>query len=446
MTVSIIHAVVDPLQLHARNPQRYPFLLESSGENAVLGRYDILFCCPGDALVSSNGSLTGPFSDSNGFLSALDAWYEEESSDSEENHGLPFTGGWFLYLGYELLAEIEPTVPVYQDPLMPVALAVRCPVALVTDRRNHTQYLVAEKNAGNLVDTVESDMALLKSGRASPTGEFLASPVIEEPGGNFLQAVDVAKQYIHDGDIFQANLSRSWTAKLKPGITDPALYAALRNANPAPFAGLCKWKDGAIISSSPERLVEARNGRIQTRPIAGTRKRSRNDVEDDRLSEELIAHPKERAEHVMLLDLERNDIGRIAKTGSVSVDEFMVVESYEYVHHIVSNVSGTLRDDINPGDIIKAVFPGGTITGCPKVRCMEIINELEQQARGAYTGSMGYLGMDGSMDMNILIRTMVRKGNEIVFRAGAGIVADSQPEFELEETRAKARGLLVALE
>ena len=261
-----------------------------------------------------------------------------------------------------------------------------------------------------------------------------------------MQAVRAAKQYIHDGDIFQANLSRLWQAELQPGTSDSALYSALRRANPAPFSGLCKWDGATIVSSSPERLVESRDGKVQTRPIAGTRKRSAVEPEDDKLSEELLAHPKERAEHIMLVDLERNDIGRIAKTGTVTVDEFMVLESYAHVHHIVSNVSGVLKDDVLPGDIIRAVFPGGTITGCPKVRCMEIISELEQIARGAYTGSMGYLGLDGSMDLNILIRTMVRKGDRISFRAGAGIVADSDPQSELEETRAKARGLLQALE
>jgi anthranilate synthase component 1 len=158
-----------------------------------------------------------------------------------------------------------------------------------------------------------------------------------------------------------------------------------------------------------------------------------------------MAHPKERAEHVMLIDLERNDLGRLCVPGSIEVNEFMVLESYAHVHHIVSNVRGQLRDDITPGAVLRAVFPGGTITGCPKVRCMEIIAELEQAPRGAYTGSMGYLNRDGSMDMNILIRTMVSHGDRLVLRAGAGIVADSEPAAELEETRAKARGLLRSL-
>ncbi|MGI9248743.1 MAG: chorismate-binding protein, partial [Woeseiaceae bacterium] len=177
----------------------------------------------------------------------------------------------------------------------------------------------------------------------------------------------------------------------------------------------------------------------------GTRPRSENDARDNSLSAELFSHPKELAEHVMLIDLERNDLGRVCDAGSVEVDEMMVLESYAHVHHIVSNVKGRLRDEVLPGQAIAAVFPGGTITGCPKVRCMEIIAELEQGPRGAYTGSFGYLNRDGSLDLNILIRTMVKQGNSLTFRAGSGIVADSDPDAELEETRAKAKGMLKAL-
>jgi anthranilate synthase component 1 len=184
---------------------------------------------------------------------------------------------------------------------------------------------------------------------------------------------------------------------------------------------------------------------VHTRPIAGTYPRSPDAGQDRDLSQDLLRHPKERAEHVMLIDLERNDLGRVCRTGSVKVSEFMTLESYRHVHHIVSEVSGELRDGISPAQVIRAVFPGGTITGCPKVRCMQIIAELEQAPRTAYTGSMGYINRDGSLDLNILIRTIVRNGTGISLRAGAGIVADSIPERELAETRAKAKGMLAAL-
>jgi anthranilate synthase component 1 len=250
--------------------------------------------------------------------------------------------------------------------------------------------------------------------------------------------------YIGAGDVFQVNLSRAWEARLRPGVAAADLYAALRRANPAPFSGSFVHQDWAVLSSSPERLVSVRGRDVQTRPIAGTRPRVAGDDDAARIRE-LVGHPKERAEHIMLIDLERNDLGRVCVPGSVRVDELMTVESYAHVHHIVSNVRGELREGTTPGEVIRAVFPGGTITGCPKVRCMEIIAELEGEGRGPYTGAIGYLDRSGDLDLNILIRTLWRRGDRLRFRAGAGIVADSQPEAELAETRAKARGLLRAL-
>ena len=252
-------------------------------------------------------------------------------------------------------------------------------------------------------------------------------------------------EYIGPGDIYQANLSRGWQATLRHGIQPHQVYRRLRETNPGPFSGLAVLDGVTVISSSPERLVSVRDGLVTTRPIAGTRPRGADPQADRALARELHAHPKERAEHVMLIDLERNDLGRVCEPGSVQVDEFMTIESYAHVHHIVSNVRGRLRADVTPGNVLAAVFPGGTITGCPKVRCMEIIAELECAPRGAYTGSLGYLNRDGSMDMNILIRSLQLDGRALSLRAGAGIVADSIADRELEETRAKARGVLRAL-
>jgi anthranilate synthase component 1 len=257
--------------------------------------------------------------------------------------------------------------------------------------------------------------------------------------------VNATLDHIAAGDIYQANLSREWRGTLADHVEPHDVYRRLRLSNPAPFAALAVLDDIAIVSSSPERLIEVRDGVVSTRPIAGTRARKLDRSDDDARLQELHAHPKERAEHVMLIDLERNDLGRICEAGSVEVNEFMVLESYAHVHHIVSNVRGRLRSDVTPGQTIAAVFPGGTITGCPKVRCMQIISELENAPRGAYTGSLGYLNRDGSMDLNILIRTFEIRDREISFRAGAGIVADSIAVRELEETRAKARGLVNAL-
>ncbi|MGB5589898.1 MAG: chorismate-binding protein, partial [Gammaproteobacteria bacterium] len=274
----------------------------------------------------------------------------------------------------------------------------------------------------------------------------LETVLTEDPPEQYRDAIARTLRYILDGDIFQANLSRQWHARLADGVSALDVYLRLRQSNPGPFAGLLRWGDFAVISSSPERLLQVSDGIAQTRPIAGTRPRDGDMAADAGLSRELIGHPKERAEHVMLIDLERNDLGRICQAGSIEVDELMVIESYAHVHHIVSNVRGKLRPEVLPGDAIRAVFPGGTITGCPKVRCMEIIDELEPAPRGAYTGSMGYLNRDGSLDLNILIRTLQISHRDIRFRAGGGIVADSDPEAELAETRAKARGMLLALQ
>jgi anthranilate synthase component 1 len=262
---------------------------------------------------------------------------------------------------------------------------------------------------------------------------------------HFKDGVRRIHEHLLAGDVFQVNLSRAWEARLRTAPDPLDVYSALRQANPAPFSGVMRWGGRAVLSSSPERLVEIRNGMVETRPIAGTRPRGADPEQDRALSRELIDNPKERAEHIMLIDLERNDLGRVCEPGSVNVNELMVIESYAHVHHIVSNVRGTLRADAGPVDAIMAVFPGGTITGCPKVRCMEIIAELEAGGRGFYTGSFGYLCRDGDLDLNILIRSMLLDGNRISFRTGAGIVADSDPARELEETADKARGLVLAI-
>lgn len=245
--------------------------------------------------------------------------------------------------------------------------------------------------------------------------------------------------------MFQVNLSRLWKTDKINSLDSINLYQSLKKSNPAPFSAYVSFDGLKIISSSPERLVKVKDGKVQTRPIAGTRARKNETSADIESLKELIAHPKERAEHIMLIDLERNDLGRICVPGSIHVDELMTLESFQHVHHIVSNVSGDLKEGKTPGDVIRAVFPGGTITGCPKERCMQIISELEAMPRGAYTGSLGYINHDGSMDLNILIRTFELSDNQLSLRAGAGLVADSIAENELQETRAKAKGLLEAL-
>ena len=432
----------DLLAPAAAFPQRYPCLLESVVHGTAQSRYNILFAFPRERLtLHADGCLrdgAGVVREGR-FLDALDAAWQAERL-LPESDGLPFHGGWVLLLAYELAGEIEPTLKLRPPTTLPLALAVRCPAAMIVDHVRDCTILVAEAGHEDLLDVLEADLAVVSPipPLAAPTGWD------EDAPQQFLDGVARIHEYLYAGDIFQVNLSRAWRARYAQSPVPASLYAVLRQANPAPFAGLLQQPGWAVASSSPERLVEVRGGVAQTRPIAGTRPRLPGDDELARIRE-LSAHPKERAEHVMLIDLERNDLGRVCMPGSVEVDELMVVESYAHVHHIVSNVRGRLRADVTPGEVIAATFPGGTITGCPKVRCMEIIATLEDAPRGAYTGALGYLDRNGELDLNILIRTLTLTGDEVSLRAGAGIVADSVAASELDETRAKARGLLRAL-
>jgi 4-amino-4-deoxychorismate synthase (2-amino-4-deoxychorismate-forming) component I len=445
------------LRLHAVRSAAYPALLESAAPGEPLGRHDLLFATVGTRLELgadlSVRSAPPRIDTGRGFLAALDDWWQRESTAAArmdvESSGaaLPFSGGWLLLLGYELAGEIERSLELPRACTSPVACAWRAPAAFVRASASGLTWIVAEPGQAALAQRMRADLASLatRGEEHFTAGSPLAVNLEDDPPGRYLDAVNAALGHIRDGDIYQANLSRTWRCQLAAGVTAVDVYRRLRAANPAPFAGLLEFDGRAIASSSPERLVEVRNGLVATRPIAGTRPRGATPALDAALVVELRAHPKERAEHVMLIDLERNDLGRVCERGSVVVDEYMAIESYAHVHHIVSNVRGRLRQGTSPGEVIRAVFPGGTITGCPKVRCMEIIGRLEGEPRGAYTGSIGYLGRDGTLDLNILIRTMEIDGRQVCFRAGAGIVADSDPERELEETRAKARGLVRAL-
>jgi anthranilate synthase component 1 len=365
---------------------------------------------------------------------------------------LPFTGGWLLYLGYELASEIETRLVLPPSPDSVIALAIRTPAAWIRDRATMQAWLVAEAGADALLDAFENHVR--ESTTPSPAAPSPSAhlEVQEEDPAQFLESVSRALDYTAAGDVYQTNLSRQWQVRSDRSPDPVSIYERLRSTNPSPFAAMMRYGDFSLMSSSPERLLSIRAGIVSTRPIAGTRPRGTSPETDAALMESLLNNEKERAEHVMLIDLERNDLGRVCVGGTVRVDEYMVLETYAHVHHIVSNVSGRLREDASPIQVIRALFPGGTITGCPKVRCMEIIAELEGTGRGAYTGSIGYLNRDGSCDLNILIRTLTSHAAvaagaaPITFRAGAGIVADSIPLQELAETRAKALGMLRALE
>jgi anthranilate synthase component 1 len=429
-----LDAPVDLLALAQANPQIFPCLLESVAEAPATGRWDILFVHEGESIVARAG-------DGEGFLPRLDRAYGAARVPATAS-SVPFRGGWVLLLNYELAQECEPRLRLPQPHDGVRAIALRAPAAIVHDRSQARRYLVAETGAEHWIERLRSLCAAPLPSLSPLRLDLTAN---EDDPQRFLDGVARIHAWLRAGDVFQVNLSRAWRAKLPSGTEPCALYAALRRANPAPFAGLFRHGEFAVLSSSPERLVNVHGRRVETRPIAGTRARAPLAANDGARVRELIANPKERAEHVMLIDLERNDLGRVCVPGSVVVDELMTVESYAHVHHIVSNVRGQLRAGVSPGRVIQAVFPGGTITGCPKVRCMEIIAELEAEARGPYTGALGYLNRDGDLDLNILIRSLRIERSELCLRAGAGIVADSIAERELDETRSKAEGLLRAL-
>jgi anthranilate synthase component 1 len=450
-TVHSFFGGFEPLDLVDQFPDEYPGLLEScaAASSGAGARFDILPIVIGEQLrLDADGGLLGPHAGRSGFLSALDSWWRALLPGAAADTALaaaahfPFSGGWLLYLGYELAAEIEPSLGQPRSVEPTVALALRAPAAWMRDRQSGAAWLYAESGYERLLDEFKQRVAKLRNSAPLLDGVF---QIEEEDPERFLAAVRRALEYTAAGDVYQTNLSRQWTAQASRPVSAVAVYKRLRAANPSPFAALLRHADFAVLCSSPERLVRVRGGCVSTRPIAGTRPRGAAGAEDEGLVRSLLDNEKERAEHVMLIDLERNDLGRVCVGGSIEVDEYMSVESYAHVHHIVSNVSGRLRNGVSPIDVIKALFPGGTITGCPKIRTMQVIAELEGCPRGAYTGSIGYLNRDGSCDLNILIRTLTARGTAVNFRAGAGIVADSIPEQELAETRAKAEGLLRAL-
>ena len=432
MTISHkLDVIPDLLAVHAHKPDAYPYLLASNTSGNRNSRYSLLMAYP-QSLVTQSGAdddcLTGI---------GIDPCRHRAQGR------LPFVGGWFVFLSYEYAQSIESRVRYFSDDSgMPVAFRARVPAAIIVDHDDDSAWIVVEEEHARLLAKIETD---LEQSGCFEAEELTPGSLTEDDPQIYLDHIARTKQYIRDGDIFQANLSRKWTVEFEQACDPVALYSSLSRSNPAQFASLIKYQNCYVISSSPERLISVCDGVAQSRPIAGTHPRGANAQQDSELSARLLAHPKEQAEHVMLIDLVRNDLGRFCDAGSIRVTEKMVLESYEHVHHIVSNIEGRVAAGTSIADIVHAVFPGGTITGCPKVRCMEIISELEQTARGAYTGSLGYIGLDGHMDLNILIRTLIFSDRGVSFRAGGGIVHDSVPERELMETRHKARGMLNAI-
>ncbi len=385
-------------------------------------------------------------------LDLMEQWMQRNVTVSDNR--LPdFQGGAMGFLSYDISRQIENLPHLASDDLgLPELSFIVYEDIGVYDHTTETLWFIAQVEVGQEKQGEERlkiyKQEWMKASAVLPSRSVSCS---KEKGQQFSMtqetfgdAVRKVQEYISAGDVFQVNLSLRESRTLH---TDPiSIYETLRTINPSPYMSLIHtdWFD--IVSASPELLIKKKGNELSTRPIAGTRSRGKNDTEDERLARTLIENEKERAEHVMLVDLERNDLGRVCEYGTVEVDEFMVIEKYSHVQHIVSNVRGTSSPESTSFDAIKATFPGGTITGAPKIRTMEIIEELEPVRRGIYTGSIGWIGFNDDMELNIAIRTMVIKDQIAHVQAGAGIVIDSDPQAEYKESLKKARALWKAKE
>ncbi len=445
----------------------YAFLLESveGGEN--WGRYSFLgsnpslvFRAKGSRLEVLRGEGSEVLSDAQDPLAALAQLLGRYRAVRVPD--LPrFTGGMVGYLSYDVVRHLERLPALGKDDLeLPDALFLLTDTLLIFD--NVTHRITVVSNATVQDDTpsgverayreaqrkIDAIIAALRRpigapmGRAARAGSLHLESNFTREG--FCQAVARAKEYVHAGDVIQTVLSQRLAVRTDADPFD--VYRALRIVNPSPYMYYLRLGDLKVVGSSPEILVRLEGERIDLRPIAGTRPRGATEEEDRRLAEELQADPKERAEHIMLVDLGRNDVGKIAQVGSVAVADLMTVERYSHVMHLVSHVRGTLEPGRDAFDVLRACFPAGTVTGAPKVRAMEIIEELEPVRRGPYAGAVGYVSFSGNLDTCITIRTILFARGVAMVQAGAGIVADSDPEREYQETMNKARGMLRAIE
>ena len=443
--------------------EEYAFLLESVEGGDRIGRYTYVGAAPlavltakGDEVeIREEGQTTlrrGNF---------FDVLKDEVSKfRPAESEGLPpFSAGAVGYAGYDLVRQIETRVPPFRedDVQAPDAVFMFFTSVLVFDHAKHQVYAIANARVDAAADL---RLAYLQACRRVEALERTLAMPVNHPARAavdgplewrsnigreaYCAAVEKAREYILAGDIFQVVLSQR--LHMVPGVDPFQIYRALRMVNPSPYLFFLRMGDTAVVGSSPELLVKVFGRSIEYRPIAGTRPRGATPEQDRELAEDLLADEKELAEHVMLVDLGRNDVGRVSEYGSVVVPEFQIVEHYSHVMHIVSSVLGTLREDNDAFDTLKACFPAGTVSGAPKVRAMEIIAELEPTKRGVYSGSVMYLDFSGTLTSAIAIRTMMVRGRDAYLQVGAGIVADSVPEREWDETMNKARALVKAVE
>ncbi len=450
--------------LRRRDHASHTFLLESVEGGESVGRYSFIGGAPRAILRSWGRRTEIQFADGARTVVAdtdpLDALrdFMRRFRPVHEPSLPPFTGGAVGFLGYDCIAQFEPRVPVRTDAALraPDMVFMVTDALIVFDRVRHTLKIIAnafvEGDPEQAYDEARRTIASLLEALREPLPRSLTDihPPADPPEPRstmtrpeFEAAVRKAQEYIRAGDIIQTVLSHRFEVDFAGDSID--VYRALRLINPSPYMFLLDLGDSSLIGSSPEIHVRSENGRVEVRPIAGTRPRAADPAEDRRLEQELLADPKERAEHIMLVDLARNDLGRVCAAGTVRVPELMVVERYSHVMHIVSDVTGTLAPGRDGFDLMRATFPAGTVSGAPKIRAMEIIAGLEKSRRGPYAGAVGYFSFDGNLDSCITIRTIVLDEGKACVQAGAGIVADSAPGREYEETCNKARAMMKAL-
>ena len=455
-----------PVSAYAKLKDAGPsFLLESveGGEN--LSRYSFIGCRPRKVFVCGpktteirvSGQPTQTVPTPQDPLTLIEK--EMQGYRPVSLPGMPrFTGGAVGFIGYESITRIEPTVPAARTDALGVPLLyfMLSDSLLIFDRAKQTLRLCVNAHvrgdAGAAYDAAVAELRELYAMLRQPR-ELAPAPLVEPgkltvPAGNFTQerfekTVDACKEYIKAGDIIQVVPSQRFSRPFQKSALD--LYRALRTVNPSPYMFILETGDFAIVGASPEVHVRLTDGRVEIRPIAGTRKRGATAAEDTALEKDLLADAKERAEHLMLVDLARNDIGRVCRYGSIHVPELMVIERYSHVMHIVSQVEGTIAPDKNAYDLMRATFPAGTVSGAPKIRAMQVIAEHEPSQRGFYAGALGYFGYDGNLDSCIMLRTSLLKDGQLHIQAGAGIVADSVPVSEYQETIGKASAPLKAV-
>lgn len=438
--------------------KRYPyaFFLDSSLAGGRLGQHSFVGCDPflvfrfKDGFVSlewANGREESFRADPFEALKEILGRFRADPSGPE----VPFASGAVGYLSYDLKDHIEDLPKGPPDDIgIPDMMFGLYASSVSYDSLTGKCRISASGFGPDADGLARSRLSELKGRlRGAPVeGGCSGMPAVDGLESNYsrleyMKMVRLAKEYIRKGDIYQVNLSQRFSARL--GSAPEDLYRRLRELSPAPFASYLDFGDAQILSSSPERFLRKSGDGIETRPIKGTRPRGSDSRSDEAMEKELAASAKDMAEHVMIVDLERNDLGRVSRYGTVAPVESAVVEKYANVFHLVSTVSGTVRPGVDAVDCLRAAFPGGSITGAPKIRAMEIIGELENVRRSVYTGAIGYIGFDGNMDTSIVIRTFVIKGGRVYFQVGGGIVADSDPEAEYRETLDKAEGLMRAL-